>query len=207
MKRLASVVTFCIFVVVGTAYGQQGDVAFGVGTVAAPSASSASGNYYPQSVGGGAFPVFSGDVIFLKRQFGISGNVAWRASQGSYVTFQPVIGTVGYPYRPIFYDFNGIWVPPGAKRVAPQLEAGIGAESTRFYQNFISCSSFSGCTNYTSSNHFLGHFGAGLKLYIKGNFFVRPEAHLYLVHNNLEFSSGRAERFGASIGYTFRPPQ
>lgn len=206
MKQLTSVVAVCMFLAVGIAQGQSGDVAFGVGTVTAPSASSASGNYFPQSVGGGAFPVFSGDVIFFKHQFGISGNVAWRASQGSYVTNQLVLGLVPYPYRPIFYDFNGIWVPPGAKRVVPQLEAGIGAESVRFYQNFFNCG-FTGCTNYTSTNHFLGHFGGGLKLYIKGNFFVRPEAHLYLVHNNLEFSSGRAERFGVSIGYTFRPLQ
>jgi hypothetical protein len=202
----AVVVTFWVFLAVGIAQGQSGDVAFGVGTVVAPSASSASGNYYPQSVGGGAFPVFSGDVLFFKHQFGISGNVAWRASRGSYLANQPVLGLVPFPYRPIFYDFNGIWVPSGAKRVVPQLEAGIGAESTRFYQNFYNCG-LTGCTNYTSSNHFLGHFGAGLKLYIKGNFFVRPEAHLYLVHNNLEFSSGRAERFGVSIGYTFRPLQ
>jgi hypothetical protein len=164
----------------------------------APSASSASGNYSPQSLTGGAYPIFSGDVIFYKHQFGISGDVAWKASRGNYLGI--------YPYRPIFYDFNAIWVPSGLKRVAPQLEAGIGAESIRFYQNFFVCG-FSGCTNYSSSNHFLGHFGGGLRLYVKGNFFVRPEAHLYLVHNNLEFSSGRTTRFGVSIGYTFRPPQ
>ena len=199
VNRLTLLVVLCtLFVAVGTAHAQQGDIAFGVGTITAPSASSASGNYSPQSLTGGAYPVFSGDVIFYKHQFGISGNVAWKASRGAYQGF--------YPYRPIFYDFNGIWVPTSLKRVAPQLEAGIGAESVRFYQNFFICG-FSGCTNYSSSNHFLGHFGGGLKLYVKGNFFVRPEAHLYLVHNNLEFSSGRATRFGVSIGYTFRPPQ
>ena len=187
-----------LLLAVGTAHGQQGDVAFGVGTITAPSALSASGNYSQQSLTGGAYPVFSGDVIFYKRRFGIGGEVAWRASQGKYQGF--------FPFRPIFYDFNAIWVPGTLRHIAPQLEAGIGAESVRFYQNFFLCG-FSGCTNYSSSNHFLGHFGGGLRLYIKGNFFVRPEAHLYLVHNNFEFSSGRATRFGLSIGYTFRPPQ
>ncbi|HET7441336.1 MAG TPA: hypothetical protein VFJ47_08545 [Terriglobales bacterium] len=208
MKALTLAVVFCALLAVGVAHGQSGDVAFGVSTVVAPSASSASGNYYPQSVGGGAFPVFSGDIIFFKHQFGISTNISWRASQGQYTTFQLFGGTLQpltlTPYRPIFYDFNGIWTPNRLKRVVPQLEGGIGAESVRFYQPFFSCG-FTGCTNYTSSNHFLGHFGGGVKLYVKGGFFVRPEAHLYLVHNNTEFSSGRAERFGVSIGYTIRP--
>jgi len=49
----------------------------------------------------------------------------------------------------------------------------------------------------------MGHFGVGLKLYPTRNFFVRPEAHLYLVNDNQEFSSARAVRYGISIGYTF----
>ncbi len=50
----------------------------------------------------------------------------------------------------------------------------------------------------------MGHFGAGIKMYpFAHNFFVRPEAHLYLVHDNQEFSSARAVRYGLSVGYTF----
>ena len=58
-------------------------------------------------------------------------------------------------------------------------------------------------TNYSSDKHFMGDFGAGIKFYPKGGFFVRPEAKLYLVNNNLNFSSARITRFGLSIGYTF----
>jgi hypothetical protein len=50
----------------------------------------------------------------------------------------------------------------------------------------------------------MGDFGAGIKLYPKGGFFVRPEARLYLVNNNLYFSSPRVTRYGLSIGYTFK---
>ena len=82
-------------------------------------------------------------------------------------------------------------------------QAGIGAESIRFYQNFYTCGYFSGCTNYTTSTHFMGHFGAGIRFYPFGNFFIRPEAHVYLIRNNIEFSSNYAVRYGASIGYTF----
>ena len=199
LKKSHLIAAVCVLFLKGiSAYGQQGDVAFGVSTLIAPAASTVNGNLLP-SLTGGAYPVFSGDVIFFKRQLGIGGDVAWKGSRGS---FQ------GFPYRPIFYDFNAVWVAPGAKHITPELAAGIGAESVRFYGNFIICGSFSSsCTNYTSSNHFMAHFGGGLRLYVKGNFFVRPEAHLYLVHNNVEFSSGRATRVGLSIGYTFRPPQ
>jgi hypothetical protein len=49
----------------------------------------------------------------------------------------------------------------------------------------------------------MGHFGAGVKIYVHGNFFVRPEANFYLIRNNVEFSSAYATRVGASLGYTF----
>jgi hypothetical protein len=51
----------------------------------------------------------------------------------------------------------------------------------------------------------MGHIGAGIRYYIWGHLFIRPEAHLYLVHNNVEFPSSQAARFGMSIGYTFAP--
>jgi len=80
--------------------------------------------------------------------------------------------------------------------------AGIGAESTRFYTNYYNCNYF-GCTPYATSNHLMGAFGAGVKLYVKGGLFVRPEGRFYLVNNNLEYSSSKVFRFGGSIGYTF----
>ena len=45
-------------------------------------------------------------------------------------------------------------------------------------------------------------YAKGLSL--KGGFFVRPEARLYLVNNNVDFSSPRVTRYGLSIGYTFK---
>jgi hypothetical protein len=171
------------------------DVAFGVGTMIAPSASSATGDHAPVSLTGGAYPAFSADVL-LTRKFGVSGELAWKASQADYFGIQP--------YRPLFYDFNGIYVPKFGKHAAGELMAGIGWESIRFYQPFTTCGAIS-CTDFFSSNHFMGHFGAGFRYYFYGHFFVRPEAHLYLINNNQEFSSARATRFGVSLGYTFAP--
>jgi len=194
LKKIALVAIFSALVTIaGTARAQQMDVAFGMGTVSAPATKINSQGFPLPSLRGGAYPSFSGDFIFYKGQVGINGEVAWRASRSFYA------GDPTQPYRPLFYDFNGIWTRRYG-RVSPEAMAGIGAESIRIYTS-ISCG-FSGCTNYVSSNHFMGHFGGGLKLYVSGNFFVRPEAQLYLVRNNIEFSSGRAARYGISIGYT-----
>jgi hypothetical protein len=106
------------------------------------------------------------------------------------------------PYRPFFYDFNAMYQPRLAYRTYLELLAGLGAQSTRFYQPFQTCDFYT-CKNYITINHFMGHFGAGIKLYATRSFFIRPEAHLYLVHDNQEFSSGHAVRYGLSIGYTF----
>ena len=106
------------------------------------------------------------------------------------------------PYRTLLYDFNAIFVPKIASRTYLELLAGIGSQATRFYQPFQVCD-FNTCKNFVTINHFMGHFGVGLKAYPSKNFFVRPEAHLYLVNDNQEFSSGRAVRYGVSIGYTF----
>lgn len=195
MKKLlfAVVATFALAL---CANAQQFDATFGFSTVTAPSPADATGDHFPQSIGGGTFIGFGADYLFWHNA-GIGGEVSWRAAQHT----SPGLT----PFRPIFYDFNAVYAPPLGKKAAAEFQAGIGAESVRFYQNFIvSCNQFTGtCTNFVSSNHFMGHFAAGIRYYVHGNFFVRPEAHLYLVRNNFEFSGARATRFGGSIGYTF----
>src|SRR5689334_12892019 len=163
-------------------HGQQIDAAFGVGTVVSPSASSASGDHAFQSLGGGAFPGFSGDFIFASG-VGFQGEVAWRASQALYQGFQP--------YRPILYDFNLIYAPQSKslRRIQPELLAGFGGASIRFYQPFTTCGTFS-CSNFVSNNHVLVHVGGALRFYLLHSIFVAPEAHAYFIHNNVEFSSG-----------------
>ena len=202
MSKLRVVAFACgFFLFASTAFAQnrfgqlvnRGDVAFGFGTIEAQSASSASGNYAPQSMGGGLYPSFTVDFL-LHHSLGVSGEMSWRGGRDIYLGYEP--------YRPIFYDINGIWAPRFNKKVGAELTAGIGAESIRFYSGQYVCN-FLTCTDYVSSNHFLGHFGGGVKIYVHGNFFVRPEANFYLIHNNNEFSSGYGTRVGASIGYSF----
>ncbi len=179
----------------GSAFGQQMDFALGFSTLhsAAVSTSQATQIFPPASLTGGLYPSISGDFS-LRKNFAVGGEISWRGGQGNYDLSQP--------YRPIFWDFDGLYIPKLGPHAQAEFSAGIGAESTRFYTNYLNCSLVS-CTNYQTSTHFMGQFGAGLKLYAKGGLFVRPEMHLYLVNNNLEYTSPYVVRYGASIGYTF----
>ena len=199
MKKASLIAIVCLTTLTTVSLcAQQLDAAFGVGTLTAPSGVSAAGNHAPVTMGGGAYPAFSADYIF-KHNFGFGGEVAWRASRNSYLGVQP--------YRPILYDFYGLWGPKLGKHTQAVLMGGIGAETIRFYVPYYSFSAVSGFTNFTSSTHFLGQFGGALRVYPWRHLFIGPEAHLYLIHNNEEFSSGRAARFGVSIGYTMTSEQ
>ena len=187
-------VVFSFALLLSAASAQQIDIGFGLAGITAPSGGSSS-VYSSTSQGGGIYPGFSGDFL-LKKNLGVGGEIFWRGSQSVYNGYQP--------YRPVFWDFNGVWLPHLAKHITGELVAGIGVESLRFYNNYYNCSYITGCTNYTSSNHFMGDFGGGIRFYPVGNFFVRPEARFYLIHNNVEFNSNHATRYGVTIGYTFR---
>jgi hypothetical protein len=203
LKRLSVLfAAFCIILFTAAgARAQQFDVAFGYGTVGGNAATDASpsdiasGNHTMQSIAGGGYPAFSGDFLFFMKYFGVGGNVAWRAHQN--------VDSFHTPYRPILYDFNAVWAPALGKHAQAEVQGGIGAESLRFYTPFVTCN-FVGCTNYTSSTHFLTHVGGGLRFYIFHNIFIRPEAHYYFVRNNFEFAGPRVTRYGASIGYSLR---
>ncbi len=194
LQRFIGTALVSFSLLLGVASAQQIDIGFGLSGITSPSYGR-SAVYSAPSQGGGIYPGLSGDFL-LKKNLGVQGEIYWKGSQGLYNGYQP--------YRPLFWDFNGIWLPHLAKHVTGELVAGIGVESIRFYNNYSTCSYITGCTNYTSSNHFLGDFGGGIRFYPIGNFFVRPEARFYLIHNNVEFNSDHATRYGVTIGYTFR---
>jgi hypothetical protein len=97
-----------------------------------------------------------------------------------------------------------VYQPRISKKVGADLMGGIGWQTTRFYLPF--CTNQFTCNNYTSSNHFLLDAGAGLRYYVWGHFFVRPEVRYYRILNNTDvFSSDNVFHVGASIGYTIGP--
>lgn len=193
LKKLTlAVILLCFAAALVPAHAQTIDAAFGVGTVSGPAPETRNGVLFP-SQSGGAYPAFSADFL-LRHRFGIEGELSWRASQALYGGYQP--------YRPIFYAFNAIWVPKLTKNISAELLAGIGGEDLRFY-GILNCNNFVGCTTYTSSNHFMGDFGGGIRAYFWHGAFIRPEARLYLINNNVEFSGNHVVRYGASLGYSF----
>jgi hypothetical protein len=184
----------CLLMVNAAQAQTQLDLGFGVSGVKGTSANNAGANFFAQDVGGGAFPTFSGDFLLWKH-FGIGGEVSWRATQN--------LSQGGFlPFRPIFYDFGGVYAPPLGKHAALELTTGIGGESVRFYTGTLTCNFFS-CTDFTSTNHLLWEIGGGVRLYAWRNVFVRPEARFYVIRNNFEFSSNHATRLGVSVGYSF----
>lgn len=193
MKTFILAIAASLFCGAAAASAQQLDAAFGVSTLTAPSAIT-TGNLLFPSLSGGAYPGFSADFL-LRHRLGLEGEVFWRASQALY-------GGTAQPYRPLFYAFNAIWAPKLAKAATAEVMAGIGGEDLRFY-GIVNCSNFFGCTSYTSSNHFMGDVGGGIRGYFWHDAFIRPEVRVYFVHNNVEFSSGHAVRYGVSLGYSF----
>ncbi len=181
------------------AAAQQGDIAFGGGTVMSSSVSNSSEAFQNLAEKGGTYLSVAGDFVGFKRRLGLNVETSWRARQASYYGYES--------YRPILTDFNGIFQPKLSKKFGLDLLGGIGIASTRFYVPYAtSCSYFSGCINYTSSDHFLEHVGGGVRYYFWHSFFLRPEVHYYHIQNNTnEFNSNNLFRVGASIGYTIGP--
>lgn len=198
---LALAILIVCFAFGNLASAQQADAMLGFGTMLSPNATpcgpTASGGFTcPQR--GGLYTNISADVIFHKRM-GVGFDASWR-SLGNYAG-------AGQAYRPIQFSFNGEYQPRLSKKVGADLFGGIGWQSTRFYsyQPTYSCYALGAC--YTSSNHFLVDLGGGLRYYVWGNVFIRPEARFYHVMNNSDvFSSDNIIRVGASIGYTIGGP-
>lgn len=203
--RIALLLSFaCAFVVAAPhiAQAQRLDIGFAVSGLNSPSASNGdcptldpTCAHQDVSVGGGAYVGFNGDVLFW-HNLGVGAEINWRATQANDYNGQ------GFNYRPIFYNFNAVYSPRVASHVYVDLVAGIGAENTHYYTG-PNCGAYT-CTNYQSISHFDGDFGGGLKVIVGHNIFIRPEARVYLINNNAEFSSNHAVRYGATLGFTFR---
>jgi hypothetical protein len=181
------------------AQAQTIDLSGGIAAIDAPGTRVADNiSHQPLSLSGGAYLVFSGDYLFFHKHIGVEGEYVRREAQ----SFDPVNNLY---FRPQFYDVNAIWTKKFFKRFTAELEGGAGMESTRFYT--AGCGSKGNC--YADKNHFMGDAGAGIKVYplqlsVFRHIFIRPEGRFYFIRAAQEFSSDRAIRFGASIGYSFK---
>ena len=132
----------------------------------------------------------------IKPSLGAGGEVSFRFAQGDYANTG---------YRPIFYDFNGIWMPSlGSKRIVPEFQGGLGGVNMRFYGGTQYYDYNTGrYTNFAGSiNHFQLHAEAGLRIYIKEHIFLRPTFDYHWVRNFNEFSGNSVIRISVAIGFS-----
>jgi hypothetical protein len=187
---LACTLLFPVF-----ARAQHVDFAVGGSTLWSPENKTALTGFIPPPEKGGVYPQASLQLI-SPSHFGINVEGAFRYHKTFYNDYQP--------YRPIFYDLNGVFAPRLGKKFSGDFMAGVGGETVLFYTQLNPCTALAnGCLSYVNSNHFLVHLGGDVRYYMYHNFFVRPEAHWNFIPNNFEFHSRNVFRVGASVGYTF----
>ena len=154
-------------------------------------------SYVPNSMGG-VFGTFGGGFM-LKPSLGVGAEMSLRFAQGDYYS--------GVGYRPIFYDFNGIWTPSfGTKRVMPEIQAGFGGLSLRFYSGPQQYNYYTGSSsNFAGSfSHFQLHTGFGLRIYVKEHVFVRTQFDYHWVHGlSDQFKSDSVTAYTIAVGYSF----
>jgi hypothetical protein len=207
-----------LLISVKQASAQGGSVYFGVGTALDTAGTTTnvnppcpSGNLYddltlacePGPTIGGAFGLFGVDYM-IKPHFGVNGEYAFRFAQAPYLPL------AGLNMRPGFYDFNAVWEPNSGSnaRIVPVLEGGIGGSTVTLYVNQTSCvTGICGSSSYPAglnSNHFQVHAAAGVKLYVNGNFFVKPQFDFHYVTNLTDqFGRNWVPQVTVSVGYTF----
>jgi hypothetical protein len=176
------------------------DAYFGMGSAHASSSGlqslDASGNLVTTPSLGGVFGTIGGAVM-LKPSYGVGAQVSWSFNKGDYLLYQ---------YRPVFYDFNGIWTPISAKHVMPEFQAGFGGASLRFYnasQPYFDYSTGRYSTFAGSSNHLQLHVAGGVRFFIKPHLFIRPQVDYHWVRNlTNEFGSNSVPEYTVAIGYS-----
>ncbi len=184
------------------ANAQNASVYFGLGT-ATDSANSQPIDTFGNGIAlsppkmGGLFETFGGDFMFRPHLgFGVE------------TTFQGQRSYAGLNYRPLFYDFNAVYEPISVtERIVPEFQAGLGGVNLRFYYPQSFCDMFVGCSNSNqyleSSNHFQLHFAAGVKVYVQGGFFVKPQVDAHWVNNFFQFGGSWVPQYSVAVGYTF----
>lgn len=200
--RALPLLAILLFGTIPSMKAQNASVYFGLGTARDSSSGQAidtfgDGTLFNTPRMGGLFETIGGDVMF-RPTFGV----------GFETSFQTQRNYAGLNYRPLFYDVNAVFQPViGEHKIVPELQAGLGAVNLRFYYNQSFCDQFGGCstqnTYLESSNHFQLHLAAGVRFYVKGGIFVRPQFDLRYVNNFFQFGSNWVPQYSMAVGYTF----
>ena len=130
----------------------------------------------------GFFLGIGGDVIVWKN-IGFGAEVSFQPAKTQFIDI-PSYGPLDY--RQTFYDFNGVYEPVHTKRVALQLQAGVGGAKTGLSVTSSTCVG-SACVNQAepvvSSNHFQVPGGVGVSIFVTEHIFIRPQFDIHYVPN------------------------
>ena len=213
MIRMIPLLALFLFVGANQASAQSVSAYFGLGSAIDSAGTSpgcapqnvfdgVTGNCEPGGTMGGVFGVFGAEFM-LKPHLGVNGEYAFRFAQADYLPMG------GLKIRPNFYDFNAVYEPTSPdSQFVPVFEGGIGGARLPLYLNQQSCATPSVCANFSqvfaTSNHFQLHGAIGLKIYVKGDMFLKPQFDLHWVPNlNQQYGRNFVPQFTMAIGYTF----
>jgi len=214
VKRIYRYLPFALLLFCTPLLRAQGsfDVALGFGTQRAkatglgidsntfatciPSSSSATCEATPAL--GNLFMGFQGDAM-LNKHMGFGGELTFQPTKDNYGPLQ---------YRQMFYDFDGLYAPINNNRFQLRFEGGIGGAHSGFSYLQTSCVGTAVCSSYAqsvgASNHFQVHVGAGVQIYVKDHFFVRPQFDFRQVPGLTDqFDSNQVYGFTVWVGYNF----
>jgi len=175
-------------------HAQQADIAFGVSTTLSSSTTISSQSYPLQSRR--AAPMReSAPMSFSSTASDFGGNVSWKASQGIYDGYQPTARSIMTSMR---------CFSRGSARRSGRISRRVSAARAFVSIRTTTIAAIWRCTNYVSSNHFMGHIGGGVRYY-SGTICSSGGSSPLLRAQQSEFSSGTIGRVGASIGYNLSP--
>jgi hypothetical protein len=197
---------------VNIGFGAKHDGAFGsVDQTTLLPCGSVSSSTCAQTKALSGFNMGLGANLMLWKHFGVGGSAMFQPAKQDYFVFsQAAAGVLGdkLQTRTTFYDFDGIFQPVSAKKVAVQLLGGIGGANVKFYENFTSNGTVLGNSSSTqfagSANHFQLHLGFGVQLYLTDHVFLRPQFDVHFAPNlNQQFSSNVVPGGTIWLGYSF----
>jgi hypothetical protein len=147
---------------------------------------------------GNLFMGFEGDAM-LNKHIGFGGEVSFQPTHNNY---GPLL------LRETFYDFNGLYVPINKKKFQLRFEGGVGGAHSGFSYSQTACIGSAVCSTQSesvgTSNHFQVHVAAGVQIYVKGHFFVRPQLDFREVrHFTDQFGSDQVLGGSIWVGYNF----
>ena len=191
-----------LFLAAQMSFAQSASVYYGTGTAVDGSAHTlidtfGTGNPYTTPRLGGSFSDIGSSILFTKH-FGIGADVSWKNSRGAYA---------GLLYRPLFYNFDGVWEPVSTKRFEPEFRAGLGAMHIGYSLNQTQCNSFTGCSTSNqgvdTSTHLQVHTAAAARFYVTDHVFVRPAIDAHYVNNLFQFAHNWVPEYSIGVGYSF----